>query len=212
MTRVRSLWSRVGGLSGKHIRSVVWISLGVAIGVLVFAAQRPAHALPEYAARTGQQCTTCHVNPAGGGPRTLRGLLWLAAGRPDEVPPLPGAAEAEPGEEALNGATLYQDFSCAGCHGPGGEGGVGPALNQRELPADKIVEVTRNGQGIMTGYRPDVVSDAQLEAIVEFVQALGRGEVQPDRILEKRPLPPMQMICDAGRDPLRPLIMGCGGN
>jgi mono/diheme cytochrome c family protein len=190
---------------------VVWIGLGVVIGVLVFAAQRPAHALPEYATRTGQQCTTCHVNPAGGGPRTLRGLLWLAEGRPDEVPLLPGAAEAEPREEALDGATLYQEFTCAGCHGPSGEGGVGPALNQVELPADEIVEVTRNGQGTMTGYRPDVLSDAQLDAVVEYVRALGRGEVQLDLDLEKRPLPSLQVVCSAGRAMPR-LLIGCGGN
>jgi mono/diheme cytochrome c family protein len=138
-------------------------------------------------------------------------LLWLAEGRPDEVPLLPGAAEAEPREEALDGATLYQEFTCAGCHGPSGEGGVGPALNQVELPTDEIVEVSRNGQGTMTGYRPDVLSDAQLDAVVEYVRALGRGEVQLDLDLEKRPLPSLQVVCSAGRAMPR-LLIGCGGN
>jgi hypothetical protein len=87
---------------GKHLRSVAWIGLGVVAGMLVFVTWPSAHALPEYATRTGQQCSTCHVNPAGGGPRTLRGLLWLAQGRPDQVPPLPGSEE-EQGEAALDG-------------------------------------------------------------------------------------------------------------
>lgn len=202
--------SRVRGASGKHLRSVAWIGLGVLVGVLAFAAQQPAHALPEYATRTGQQCTTCHVNPAGGGPRTLRGLLWLAQGRPDQVPRLPGS-ETEASEGALDGATLYQEFTCAACHGLNGEGGVGPALNQVELPADQIVQVTRNGQGTMAGYNPDVMSDAQLDAIVQFVQALGRGEVQAGPELEKRSLPPWELTCYAGLS-APSARMDCGGN
>lgn len=194
----------------KSLRSVGWIGLGVLVGLLVFAIQQPAHALPEYAARTGQQCTTCHVNPAGGGPRTLRGLLWLAQGRPDQVPPLPGSGE-EAGEAVLDGATLYQKFTCAGCHGPNGEGGVGPAFNQAELPVDEIVQVTRNGQGTMMGYKPDVMSDAELDAVVQYVRALGRGEVEAGPALEKRPLPPTQLTCGAGLSAL-PLRTDCGGN
>jgi mono/diheme cytochrome c family protein len=194
----------------KHLRPIAWIVLGVLIGLLLFAFQRPAHALPEYATRTGQTCATCHVNPAGGGPRTLRGLLWLAEGRPDQVPPLP-SSEEEVGDSALDGAALFEKFTCSGCHGPNGEGGVGPALNQVELPTDEISQVTRNGQGAMMGYQPDVMSDAELDAIVQYVQALGRGEIETGFLLEKRPLPPAQLTCgtDLSASPLR---TNCGGN
>lgn len=195
---------------GKWLRSVAWIGLGILVGVLAFAGQRPAHALPEYAARTGEQCTTCHVNPAGGGPRTLRGLLWLAQGRPDQVPPLPGG-ETETGEGALDGAALYQKFTCASCHGPSGEGGVGPALNLIELPADQIVQVIRNGEGGMMGYKPDVMSDVELDSIVQRVQALGRGEVQSDIVTERRLLPPGQLTCGPGSSASSPRN-DCGGN
>lgn len=197
-------------LSKKHLRSVVWIGMGVFIGVLIFAVQQPAHALPEYGTRTGQTCATCHVNPAGGGPRTLRGLLWLAEGRPDQVPALPGSEE-EVSDSALDGATLYEKFTCSGCHGPNGEGGVGPALNQVELPADEISQVTRNGQGAMMGYKPDVISDAELEAIVQYVQVLGRGEVEAGSQLDKRPLPPLQLTCGS-KPSTSHLRTDCGGN
>jgi mono/diheme cytochrome c family protein len=197
-------------LSRKHLRSVSWIGLGVFIGVLVFAVQQPVHALPEYATRTGQTCATCHVNPAGGGPRTLRGLVWLAEGRPDQVPPLPGSEE-EINDSALDGAALFEKFTCSGCHGPNGEGGVGPALNQVELPADEISQVIRIGQGAMMGYKPDVMSDAELDAMVQYVQALGRGEVEAGLLLEKRPLPPPQPTC--GVNPSSSLLRtDCGGN
>jgi mono/diheme cytochrome c family protein len=195
---------------GKHLRSVAWIGLGVAVGMLVFVTWPSAHALPEYATRTGQQCATCHVNPAGGGPRTLRGLLWLAQGRPDQVPPLPGSEEEE-GEAELDGATLFEKFECSRCHGPFGEGDIGPALNQAELPATDLIEIIRNGTGIMKGYRPDVMSDEEMDAVIPYVQAIGRGEIEATVILQKRLLPPAQPTCGEDLSAL-PLRTDCGGN
>lgn len=193
----------------KHLRPAIWIALGVLVGVLVFAARPTAHALPEYAARTGQPCATCHVNPAGGGPRTLRGLLWVAQGKPDQVPPLPGGEE-KPGAAALDGQALFEKLACSGCHGPRGEGGVGPALNRAELPADEITQVVRNGRGAMMPFGSDVLPDAELEALIQYVQALGRGEVEAGPVLEKRPLSPAQLTCGDSSKTGR--STDCGGN
>jgi mono/diheme cytochrome c family protein len=194
----------------KYMRPVAWVGPGVLVVLLVLAVQHPAHALPEFADRTGQPCATCHVNPAGGGPRTLRSMLWVAEGRPDQVPGLPGSEE-KPGEAALDGQALFEKFTCSGCHGLSGEGGAGPALNQAELPADKVGQVTRSGTGAMMGYGSDVMSDSELEAVVQFVQALGRGEVEAGPALEKGPLPPAQLSCGAGSATF-PQRTGCGGN
>jgi len=150
------------------------------------------------------------VNPAGGGPRTLRGLLWLAQGRPDQVPPLPGS-DTQASEGTLDGATLYEKYTCAACHGSNGEGGAGPVLNQVELPADEIAQVIRDGRGAMMSYKPDAMPDSELDAIVKYVQALGRGEVQVDIVLHKRPLPARQSTCGTGL--LASLWRNaCGGN
>lgn len=194
----------------QQLRSFAWISLGVLVGMLVFMTWPSAHALPEYATRTGQPCATCHVNPAGGGPRTLRGLLWLAQGRPDQVPPLPGG-EGEAAAGALDGATLYESFKCSSCHGPFGEGDIGPALNEAELPLADLVDIIRNGRGIMKGFREDVMSDEEVDVVARYVQAIGRGEVQPSIILEQRLLPPAQLSCGAGSSALA-LRLDCGGN
>ena len=43
-------------------------------------------ALPEYAAQTGEPCSTCHVSPSGGGPRTPRGQAWVASDKSGPVP------------------------------------------------------------------------------------------------------------------------------
>jgi cytochrome c551/c552 len=195
----------------KHLRHFAWIGLGVLIGLLVVAVRPPVHALPEYVTRTGQPCSACHVNPAGGGPRTVRGLLWVAQGRPDEMPPLPGAAE-EPAETTADGQALYEKFGCSACHGPQGEGGVGPALNQAEWAADEVARIIRDGLGSMMAYKASVMSDAELEAIVQYVRTLGHDEAQARPMLEKRPLPPPYVACGTEPPGTAPRATGCGGN
>lgn len=154
--------------------SFLWIGLGLLVGILLFASRPSVRALPEYMTRTGEACAACHVNPAGGGLLTARGSLWVAAGKPDQVPPL--ATEAPSDSSAIEGVDLYVKFGCSGCHGAAGEGASGPALNQGELPAERLSEVTRDGIGSMAGYRNDVLPDADLAALVRYVQAFARGD------------------------------------
>lgn len=54
--------------------------------VLFIFAVSPARAMPEYAARVGEPCATCHVSPAGGGLRNVRGQAWVASDKPAVVP------------------------------------------------------------------------------------------------------------------------------
>jgi hypothetical protein len=50
-------------------RSLVVVAVLLASGLLLAAGE--AAALPRYSAQYGQRCALCHVNPTGGGPRTL---------------------------------------------------------------------------------------------------------------------------------------------
>lgn len=152
-------------------RTLLWIGLGLLVGILLFASRPVARALPEYMTRTGEACATCHVNPAGGGLLTARGALWVAAGKPDQVPPL--ADEAQVDRSAAEGGDLYVEFGCSGCHGASGEGASGPALNLGELPAERLSAITRDGIGSMPGYRNDVLSDADLATLVRYIQSIG---------------------------------------
>ena len=45
-------------------------------GAVVTVTPRQAQALPKYAAQTHLACGSCHVNPAGGGPRTKFGKAF----------------------------------------------------------------------------------------------------------------------------------------
>jgi len=73
-------------------------ALVLILGLAVFAASRPAVALPAYAQQTGLACGRCHVNPAGGGPRTAFGNAFAANGHK-----LPSASK-EPSKKTAGGA------------------------------------------------------------------------------------------------------------
>jgi hypothetical protein len=58
-------------------------SIGFALllaGAALTVTPQQAQALPKYAAQTGLACGKCHVNPAGGGPRTAFGKAFAANG------------------------------------------------------------------------------------------------------------------------------------
>ena len=161
---------------------VVYFSVRLALG------EQPAHALPEYAPRTGEPCATCHVSAGGGGPRTLRGMLWAARGRPDEVPQLPGNLIA-PGVEA--GIELY-DVACAGCHGRNGEGLFGINLADRDISETAVRSFIRNGipELGMPSFGGQFTPE-QLETLSEFVAQMGAGAVPQDEY----PLPAPETQC-----------------
>ena len=194
----------------RNLLSIIWIGVGVLLGTALFMTWPKAHAYPEYTDRTGQQCTTCHVNPAGGGPRTLRGLIWIAEGRPDEVPTLPGA-DQEIGADTLDGPALFVQFDCARCHGSVGEGDIAGALNQSEWDTEQLKDILRNGSDGMKGYPPENMSDEAMETLIPHLQAMGRGEIEATVFLQQRPLAPPRMICGSESEP-RPAATTCGGN
>ncbi|MFQ5410156.1 MAG: c-type cytochrome [Anaerolineales bacterium] len=189
------------------LRAFQWMFLGgLAVAVLVVTGllmgEQTAHALPEFAERTGEPCATCHVNPGGGGPRTLRGMLWSAQGRPDAVPQIENLLIA-PG--VTEGSELY-DQACAGCHGFAGEGLFGRALTDAGLSETKIESTVlrgreRSGMPSFAGQ----FTDDQLQALVEFVAGISFGRIEP--LPDSLPLPAADFVCDPTSNAPR-----CSGN
>jgi hypothetical protein len=68
-----------------HVSRVIFPILLAGVILIIFAVC-PARAMPEYAASTGEPCATCHVSPAGGGLRNVRGQAWVASDKPATVP------------------------------------------------------------------------------------------------------------------------------
>lgn len=68
------------------------------------------------------------------------------------------------------GRRVFQ-HSCYTCHIQG-EGGLGPSLNEKALPAFAIRFQVRHGWGAMPAFTADEISDEDLDALVAYVQAL----------------------------------------
>ncbi len=169
---------------------------------ILFWSATPGHALPEYANRTGEPCATCHVSPGGGGPRTLRGLIWASKGKPDKVPELAGVLAA-PG--AIDGAEIYE-IACSSCHGRHGEGLFGRELVGSGLSAGKIKAQILTGRvrSGMPAFEAKF-TPTQLDALTSFVADMSSGIATP--IPDSFPLDPGHLICVPSPD-----NPACGGN
>lgn len=177
--------------------------IALVIFLAISSSSNSAQALPEYSHRTGEPCAVCHVNPGGGGPRTLRGALWAARGRPEAVPELPGVLLA-PG--VSDGAELYE-IACASCHGLYGEGLFGRRLANTGLKEGKIRSNILKGrlQSGMPSFEGMFTAE-QLQALVDYTLALstGQAEIPP----ASYPLEPPAFNCAAQS----PSSTTCGGN
>jgi mono/diheme cytochrome c family protein len=163
--------------------------------LLLLVSHKTVEALPEYAARTGEPCAVCHVSAGGGGPRTMRGLLWAAKGKPDKVPELPGVMIA-PGVN--DGVDLYQ-IACGGCHGLKGEGLSAMGLANTKIGQGTIRDFTLHGipQLGMPSFE-GLFTDDQINTLVTYVTGLSSGEIPPPPDFYH--LPPPILICAEASD------------
>jgi len=171
--------------------SIVTLVFVVVVSVMMIGDVPTAHALPEYAALTGEGCATCHVSPGGGGPRTLRGLVWAVRGKPAKVPTLPGVLIAP---NVTDGAELF-DIACAACHGKKAEGlfAIGlVGIDISKISARSFIErgIPRSGMPSFEGQ----FTEAQLESLVNFVSGLSDGTIKP--LPDSYLLPPARFKCD----------------
>lgn len=65
---------------------------------------------------------------------------------------------------------------CHSCH-PGGAAGLGPAINNKPLPAGLIKFQVRHGLGVMPAFKADHIGEAELDAVASYLVALRRSPV-----------------------------------
>jgi mono/diheme cytochrome c family protein len=81
-------------------------------------------------------------------------------------------SSATPTATGSKGEMVFARY-CNVCH-PGGGRGAGPSLLNLSLPANDMKELVRQGKTRMPGYSSNVISDADLDALVEYVQGMGK--------------------------------------
>jgi len=76
-------------------------------------------------------------------------------------------------ERLLAGRQGFQ-IHCHQCH-PGGEGGLGPAINNKPLPGFLIAFQIRNGLGTMPAFSEEKMSDQQVDDVIHYLKALRKS-------------------------------------
>ena len=99
---------------------------------------------------------------------TLLGAAGCASSRQSE--PLQGGEEALSAAE-IAGQKVYMR-ECNGCH-PQGDGGLGPALNNKPVPGAAIKIQVRAGVGAMPAFSEEEISSQELDALVEYMTERG---------------------------------------
>ena len=86
----------------------------------------------------------------------------------------PVAGPAQLAGEAVRGHVLFMRH-CHECH-PGGAAGLGPALNNKPLPAVAIKTQIRQGFGAMPAFSDEQIDDQDVSSIVAYLGALRDNE------------------------------------
>lgn len=82
------------------------------------------------------------------------------------------ATETEGEGEDVDGAAVFAEAGCGGCHvftPANSEGTVGPPLDGIDLSKDEIVQQVRNGGGGMPAFG-DRLSDEEIDAVADYVE------------------------------------------
>ncbi|MDO8631214.1 MAG: cytochrome c, partial [Phycisphaerales bacterium] len=77
---------------------------------------------------------------------------------------------AGPGEAAFSRV-------CGQCHGPAGQGAVAPALVPMDRGLPELLDVTREGRGMMPPLSSTTISDEEIAQVVQYLKSLdGAGD------------------------------------
>jgi len=107
-------------------------------------------------------------DPGAVAQRAEEALAALGVGSTEE------GRQATPGPDISRGRALFISKGCAACHGADGRGtAAGPAVVGEE--AEEIRQQVREPRGAMPAFGPERLSDEELEAIIRYIESLGKG-------------------------------------
>ncbi len=102
-------------------------------------------------------------------------LFLLACGTARRGEPL--YAPVPVSEPAVaKGEVVFNRF-CQKCH-PGGEAGLGPAINNKPVPGFIIRLQVRKGLGVMPAFKEKVISEEDLDNLMAYLKTLRKAKKQ----------------------------------
>jgi mono/diheme cytochrome c family protein len=100
----------------------------------------------------------------------LGGILACGTGR--RSAPIIGEVKLE-NEQQKNGQLVFME-QCNQCH-PGGDAGLGPALNNKPVPEAMMRLQVRTGLGAMPAIPAHALSERELDDLVEYLEVMRAG-------------------------------------
>lgn len=101
-------------------------------------------------------------------------ILMTSCGTARRSAPIMG--EREITDPTLRLGKRVFDRECNQCH-PGGADGLGPAINNKPLPAFLVRFQVRKGLGVMPSFSDEEISDEELRALSRYVTWLRHQDV-----------------------------------
>lgn len=111
-----------------------------------------------------------------GAPLICVALLLMSCGSARRSEPIKGAAPIVDAQTA-HGRLVFMN-SCNRCH-PGGEAGLGPAINDKPLPEFLMKTQIRAGLGAMPSFPTSELSDGDVDAVIAYLKAIRRSDAKP---------------------------------
>lgn len=100
-------------------------------------------------------------------------FLLLACGTAKRgEPTFASVPESEP--MLAQGKVVFDTF-CHKCH-PGGEAGLGPAINNKPLPGFLMRFQIRKGLGVMPGFSEKAISDDELNTLIAYLKTMRKAK------------------------------------
>jgi len=191
-------------------RSILLAALGVALIASIavacgtFLAPPMAPALPEARSQAQEPAPTAAPTDTPQPPTDTPTVAPTSTPQPTTPPPTPTAApptdtpapsptppieETKEGEEsgmmadAGHGRQLFSSLGCIACHGPQGEGRIGPTIAQTDLPLSRVVRQVRAPYQNMPRFGPGQVSEAGIADIYAFLHTLPTPQVTVPSVL-----------------------------
>jgi mono/diheme cytochrome c family protein len=104
---------------------------------------------------------------------TALALGQLACSHPRRGEPFVGPLA--PADSSVERGKIVFAQHCHHCH-PGGEGGLGPGINDKPLPKFLMKTQVRVGLGVMPEFNEEQISDEDLDALVKYIVANRRHD------------------------------------
>jgi mono/diheme cytochrome c family protein len=91
----------------------------------------------------------------------------------------PTYAPVPTSDPAIAQGEVVFNTHCQACH-PGGETGLGPAINDKPVPGFVIRFQIRNGLGAMPAFKKDVISSEELDDLMAYIKAQRKAKKEKE--------------------------------